>query len=667
MIRISASRTPAAPGAVAQAMAGLDAGEGAYFGCDAGIAGMHPLQACLVTGPLLALHVFADGVEAQALVPTGSALLAHAALAPFMKAVGRGKSAGAAIAALRAFHACLGHSPRAVLLGALGFEAHRLATDAPAQPAVKAASRDERLGMLYFGDHYLQRDAGGAWTLVVLTFDGMALAAGDAPADSAAVAVVTTATETTRATEDVAAQDDFPAGGYAQVVARALVRLREQPLVSLTLSQSFRRTGSVTASTAFARLQSVNPAPASFFVNAGKGERFFGASPDLQLVVRGTQLQSFPVCGTVARGRGPVGEAESFRELVNEDVDAASLAVCSDALRNDFAPLCTPGSLRLLARRRQMSLSTVVHTVDQLQGELRPDADAWDAIIATAAPVMVTGTPRRVALPLIEELEGSPRGWYGGLMVQVAGDGTALVGTILRAAVLRAGVVEVRCGGDLMADSDPPREERESRLKALSLWRALGMEEVAAATPIPIPGGDTRAGAVAASLKAGDDPFANALADVLLALGCSLPGDAPVTVLAGRDAVTAGPVRHTVAVGDAAALVLRESGFAVHEIAPEHGRVIHCSTSPEAPWQGAAFISARYATLAVDFAATPAGVQALWQIWANDADSRPVVLAHAERRVVCLLMRPESLMSDEVALRSLWHCLQFARPLSLRA
>src|SRR5205814_4780233 len=134
------------------------------------------------------------------------------------------------------------------------------------------------------------------------------------------------------------------------------------------------------------RLREVNPAPATFFVNDGTGGRLFGASPDLQLVVGASRVQALPVCGTVARRAGPVGEAESFRELVNEDVDAASLAVCTDALRNDLAPLCVPGSLRLTERRQQMSLATVVHTVDRLDGQLREGADAWDAIAATAAP-----------------------------------------------------------------------------------------------------------------------------------------------------------------------------------------------------------------------------------------------------------------------------------------
>ena len=71
-------------------------------------------------------------------------------------------------------------------------------------------------------------------------------------------------------------------------------------------------------------------------------------------------------------------------------------------------------------------------------GQLRAGCDAWDAILATTAPAMLTGTPRRHALAAIEALEASPRGWYGGLGLQVSADGDALVGTLLRAATLRA-------------------------------------------------------------------------------------------------------------------------------------------------------------------------------------------------------------------------------------
>ena len=414
------------------------------------------------------------------------------------------------------------------------------------------------------------------------------------------------------------------------MVARALTVLRERPLVSLTLSQSYRRRVEMAPSQAFARLRVANPAPASFFLNDGSGLRLFGASPDLQLVVSGGEVQALPVCGTVARRPGAQGEADSLRELFNEEVDAAALAVCSDALREDLAPLCEPGSLRLSDRRRPMSLATVVHAVDRLAGRLRADRDAWDAIVATAAPVMLTGAPRAEALRAIAELEASPRGWYGGMVAQVAANGDALVGTLLRAAAVRGGVAEVRTGGDLLADSSPEREEAESRLKTRSLWRAFGLE----AMPETEHAVTRDAAALRVRLLADGDPFRAALADTLAALGIECADDASVCVLAGTAMPPAGLA--AVAIGDAAYRLLARDGD-VESVPAEHGRVLHCTRADT----GERFTAARYATHRLVQA--PTG----WQSLAIEEDGVPVALSSG--RATCLLYRPDSLLCDDTA------------------
>lgn len=386
---------------MAEAIASLDAGAGIYFGCDAGIAGLHPSEAVIIAAPALAFRVFVDGVAVTALDESGTALLRQPALSEFVAACGRG-GGRSPLAALRAFLRAWGDVEEAKLVGAFGFEAHRLAASALVGASV--ASGSAPLGVLFFALSYLRRDVAGRWERVALDLEAGASALIDARSPGAS--------SSDRSADPATVADDFEPGGYAAVVERAVQRLSRTPLVSLTLSQSFRRTiGATSVAAAFERLRAVNPAPATFFFNTGAGERVFGASPDLQLRVSARQVEAFPVCGTVARGHGAVGEADSFRRLIDEDVDAASLAVCSDALRNDLAPLCEPGSLRLRDRRRPMALATVVHTVDRLSGRLREGVDVWDAIVATAAPVMATGTPRALALQAIGELEAGPRGW----------------------------------------------------------------------------------------------------------------------------------------------------------------------------------------------------------------------------------------------------------------
>jgi anthranilate/para-aminobenzoate synthase component I len=661
-------------------MGRLDGLPGIYFGSDAGVAGMHPARALLLVDPSIALRVFDDGVEAEALDAFGAALLGHASLAPWRGSCGRAAGRDT-LAALRGFLDVFRHGADtdddAILAGALRFEAHRLGPHAAARGAAAGIEKagGVPLGVFFFSARTLQRDGAGAWSRVTLVFDDEALArAAVAPRTSGAGLV----REPTRSSP-AEARDDFPRGGYAQVVARALGELANAGLVSLTLSQSFRRRiGQRSAAKAFARLRAVNPAPASFMFGAGDGESVFGASPDLQLLVRGREIASFPVCGTVARGHGPVGEAEALRTLFNEEVDAASLAVCSDALRNDLAPLCEPGSLQLVARRRPMTLATVVHAVDHLSGRLREGVDAWDAIAATAAPVMVTGTPRAAALAVIASHEAGPRGWYGGLVAEVRASGDARVGTILRAAAIRDGVAEVRAGGDLLAESDPAREELESRIKAVSLWRALGLG-VDADLEASI-AGSAASSAVATSvlpravaLVDGGDPFAAAVADTLRGFGLEIDAAAATRVLVGGDDALARDQaerpRGLVALGDAAARVLRGAGVAVGETSPQHGRLVTCVPVPGALGGATrSFVAMRYATLAL--AATMSGhdlgsVEAAhaipgWSPWLRDEAGQPLVLAREADRTVCFLVRPESLLSDPLARDVLRAAIAFA-------
>lgn len=687
-IALRAARRALAPAQADAELARLEQGPGCYFGVDAGIPGLHPLQATLLSAPALALRVFGDGLQVHVLSPFGERLLRLPELARWQAGAVR-RAGGDTVAALRAFLACFAPSPEVLLLGALPFAAHRLAV-----PGSDAGA----LGVLFFGERLLRRDANGAWKEVRLELaDGegkdrdkqtaasafAAVADGQPARGHAAAAAVSAGSgsvpEPTQGAADApidAPADDHPPGGYAQMVARALPVLRERPLVSLTLSQSYRRRVTLSAAQAFARLRAANPAPASFFLNDGLGTRLLGASPDLQLVVAQGEVQALPVCGTVGRRPGAVGEAESLRELMNEEVDAAALAVCSDALRADLAPLCVPGTLRLVDRRRPMSLATVVHAVDRLQGKLRRGADAWDAIVATAAPVMVTGTPRAEALRAIGTLEASPRGWYGGLVVQVAANGDALAGTILRAARVAGGVAEVRTGGDLLADSSPEREEEESRLKTLSLWRAFGLAPPAAgAAGSPDTGalsgtGAARAGAAPLSLRlcCESDPLAAALRDCLQGLGCVLSERAATRVLAGdatalTDAALADAVlaeaqgQGLVAIGDAAARVLAAAGWPVRRALPQQGRLLRCTPTSGAPWAGASpFGAARYATLEVEAIPLPAG----WQVWLTGEQHEPLALAHAGSRRVCLLFRPDSLLSEPQALQVLRAALDFA-------
>ena len=621
--------------------ASLEQHAGIYFGVDAGIEGLHPLQATLLSQPALAFHLYGDGIVVKCLTQWGSALVATKEITLWQTKSARG--AGQTVQeSLRLFLACFTTSPDFMLIGALPFDAHCL--NAPTDFI-------DPLGIVFLGPHLLRREGTGKWRKIELNVpelpslvqkNDLAIQ----PERSTAISLIQDAMASDP-------QDDSAPGGYAEMVSRALARLKETALVSLTLSQTYRRRVSMKSTEAFARLRKTNPAPACFFLNNGEGLHLLGASPDLQLIIQDRQVVSLPVCGTVAKRSSPVGESLSLQDLINEEVDAASLAVCSDALRNDLAPLCLPGTLHLTHRRKPMMLATVVHAVDRIQGQLLESCDAWDAIFATAAPVMVTGTPRVQALAAISEFEISSRGWYGGLVVQVSSNGDALAGTLLRAAAVEKGIAQVRTGGDLMADSSPEREEQESRLKTLSLWRAFGLDPLAQVQLVRKSVSHTPQSICLVDCQ---DPFGAAVLDFVLGLGIRLDPASRTQLRVGSFQGANWPTQNCIAMGDAAYLLLKNSGFDVQEISPLNGRLsVNRSRygSPEnLPLE---FVTVKYTQFQILNTLQPPG----WTVWTEDENGIASTWINAEKKLACLLFRADSMMSDKGAQNVFQEALTF--------
>jgi hypothetical protein len=231
----------------------------------------------------------------------------------------------------------------------------------------------------------------------------------------------------------------------------------------------------------------------------------------------------------------------------------------------------------------------------------------------------------------------------------------------------------VRTGGDLVAGSDPGREELESRVKAVSLWRALGLA-VDADLEATLAGADAAAVAddidlpASVALEVDGDPFGAAIAETLRGLGLALDPESSTLVLAGGGETIARTLaegdRAFVAIGDAAARVLRAAGCAVEATLPQHGRLVDClpvAGTPSAAMRR--FAAMRYATLAVSGEVSAAGRPGLgkaWSPWLGDPAGAPLVLARATPPSVCFLIRPESLLSDPLALDLLRTAIAFA-------
>ncbi|MFI6503108.1 anthranilate synthase component I [Nonomuraea typhae] len=300
-------------------------------------------------------------------------------------------------------------------------------------------------------------------------------------------------------------------GAYAKVVAAAKEKFKRGDLFEVVPGQVFH---SVCADPpAFYRtLRQSNPAPYEFIISLGEGEHLVGASPEMYVRVSGDRVETCPISGTIARGANPVEDAEAIRTLLTSVKEESELTMCTDVDRNDKSRICVPGTVKVIGRRQIELYSRLIHTVDHIEGRLRPEFDALDAFLTHMWAVTVTGAPKTWAMQFIEDHEATTRRWYGGAIGFIGFDGTMNTGLTLRTAQIKNGVATVRAGATLLFDSDPEAEERETELKASALLGALAAVNRTEEAPPPQAPEQPGLG-MKVLLVDHEDSFVNTLAD----------------------------------------------------------------------------------------------------------------------------------------------------------
>ena len=261
-------------------------------------------------------------------------------------------------------------------------------------------------------------------------------------------------------------------GRYAAVVEQAKERFRCGDLFEVVPGHVFYER-CASPSRFYERLRERNPAPFEFLFNLGDGEYLVGASPEMYVRVNGDRVETCPISGTIARGADPLEDAANIARLLGSAKEESELTMCTDVDRNDKSRVCVPGSVQVIGRRQIEMYSRLIHTVDHIEGRLRPGFDALDAFLTHMWAVTVTGAPKAWAMQFIEDNEDSRRRWYGGAVGKVGFDGSMNTGLTLRTAHISGGIAAVRVGATLLYDSDPESEELETHIKARALLETL--------------------------------------------------------------------------------------------------------------------------------------------------------------------------------------------------
>src|SRR6202171_1614723 len=312
---------------------------------------------------------------------------------------------------------------------------------------------------------------------------------------------------------------DHAPGEYQATVETARAAFARGDLFEAVPGQLFAEPCERSPAEVFQRLCRINPSPYGALMNLGEGEFLVAASPEMFVRSDGRRGEAWPISGTLARAVDPTGDAEQIRQLLNSEKDEFELNMCTDVDRNDKARVCVPGTIKVLARRQIETYSKLFHTVDHVEGILRPGFDSLDAFLTHAWAVTVTGAPKLWAMQFVEDNERSSRRWYAGAIGAVNFDGSINTGLTIRTIRMKDGLAEVRVGATCLFDSDPAAEDRECQVKAAALFQALRGDPP---KPLSAFAPDATGSGKQVLLIDHDDSFVHMLADYFRQVGASV-------------------------------------------------------------------------------------------------------------------------------------------------
>jgi anthranilate synthase component 1 len=278
-------------------------------------------------------------------------------------------------------------------------------------------------------------------------------------------------------------QSNFTQQRFEAMVLQAKEHIAAGDIFQVVLSQRLTRQSEADPFTIYRALRMTNPSPYMYFLELpgddGSGEpiRVIGSSPEIHVRLEDGKALLRPIAGTRWRGATPDEDTRLAAELLADPKERAEHVMLVDLGRNDLGRVCEYGSVHtptLLAVERY---SHVMHIVSDVQGQLRPEFDAFDLLRATFPAGTVSGAPKVRAMEIIEALEGTRRGPYAGCVGYIGYDGAMDTCITIRTIVMRGQTCTLQAGAGIVADSDPAYEWRETLNKARALAVAVEVAE----------------------------------------------------------------------------------------------------------------------------------------------------------------------------------------------
>jgi anthranilate synthase component 1 len=270
---------------------------------------------------------------------------------------------------------------------------------------------------------------------------------------------------------DVAPRSNTTVDEFKRMVLRAKEYIFAGDIFQVVLSQRFEAPFTLAPFALYRALRRVNPSPYLYFLDFGSFA-VAGSSPETLVKVSGGTVTIRPIAGTRRRGATPHEDKALEEELLADPKERAEHLMLLDLGRNDVGRVAEIGSVEVTDRFFIERYSQVMHIVSNVEGKLRNDRDALDALGAGFPAGTVSGAPKVRAMQIIDELEKEKRSLYAGCVGYFSAGADMDTCIVLRTALIKDGVMYVQAGAGIVADSDPDFEQQECVNKAKALFRA---------------------------------------------------------------------------------------------------------------------------------------------------------------------------------------------------
>ena len=263
---------------------------------------------------------------------------------------------------------------------------------------------------------------------------------------------------------------------YEAIVERTKDYIRAGDIFQGVLSQRLEVPVRVPPFEIYRALRVVNPSPYMYYLRLGDAT-VLGSSPEMLVKVTGREVEYRPIAGTRPRGKTEEEDRRLEQELRADAKECAEHIMLVDLGRNDIGRVCEFSSVAPKELMFVERYSHVMHLVSSIRGRLRPEADSYAALAACFPAGTLTGAPKIRAMEIIDELEPTRRGLYGGAVLYLDFSGNLNSCIVIRTVLIKGRKAYLQAGAGIVADSVPALEYQECMNKAKAILKAFELAE----------------------------------------------------------------------------------------------------------------------------------------------------------------------------------------------